>query len=131
MPDVMGQAQPPRRRILVVEDNLDHAVSTVLLLRTMGHEVESALNGGAALATARTFRPDVVLLDLGLPDSSGWEVARRLKQEHRKLRIVAVTGRSSDEDRAQSMQAGCDAHLVKPVMPATLESAVGALPFGV
>ena len=121
----------PPRRILVVEDNLDQAVSTVLLLRTMGHEVESALNAGAALATARTFRPDVVLLDLGLPDSSGWDVARRLKEEHRKVRIVVVTGRSSDEDRARSMQAGCDAHLVKPVMPSALESAVGALPFGV
>lgn len=118
-------AQPAGRRVLVVEDNLDHVVTTTLLLRSIGHSVESALNGGAALAAARTFRPDVVLLDVGLPDTMGWEVARQLKEELPRVRIIAISGRSGGEDRARSLEAGCEAYLVKPVVPATLETVIG------
>lgn len=114
--------QPGRnRRILVVEDNLDHAITTIELLSDMGHEVQSALNGGAGLAAARTFRPELVLLDVGLPDSNGWDVARQLKAEHPHIRVVAVSGRAGDADRARSLEAGCEAHLVKPVAPAVYE----------
>ena len=117
---------PSSRRILVIEDNLDHAISTVLLLRSLGHEVECALNGGAGLAAARTFRPDVVLLDVGLPDSLGWEVARQLKEEHPQVRIFAVTGRAAEADRQRSLEAGCEAHFVKPVKAAVYEDLLGA-----
>lgn len=113
-----------RRRILIVEDNLDHAASTLVLLRGLGHEVASALNAGSALAEARTFRPEVVLLDLGLPDGDGWELAGKLKAEHPALRIVVVTGWAREIDRLRSAQAGCDAHLVKPVNPRVLELAL-------
>ncbi len=110
------------QRILVVEDNLDHAATTVELLRDMGHDAVSALSGFAALAHARSFRPHIVLLDIGLPDRNGWELARLLRREHGDLRIIAVTGRSQQEDRAHSIDAGCEAHLVKPVDPRVLES---------
>lgn len=117
--------EQPSRRVLVIEDNLDHAISTVLLLRELGHEVQSALNGGAGLATARSFRPDVVLLDVGLPDSLGWEVARQLKEEHPRIRVFAVTGRSAEADRQRSLQSGCEAHFVKPVKVSVYEELLG------
>jgi len=112
------------RRILVIEDDLDHAVTTVLLLREMGHEVQSALNGGAGLASARTFRPEIVLLDVGLPDSLGWDVARQLKAEHPHVRVVAISGRSAQADRQRSLEAGCEDHFVKPVAPQVYERIV-------
>ncbi len=115
-----------KSRVLVIEDNLDHAITTVLLLRDLGHEVESALNGGAGLAAARSFHPDIVLLDVGLPDELGWDVARLLKREHPHLRIFAVTGRSSEDDRRRSLESGCEAHLVKPVDGATYQALLGA-----
>ena len=120
------QEQQGKRRVLVIEDNLDHAITSVMLLRELGHEVESALNGGAGLASARTFKPEVVLLDVGLPDSLGWDVARQLKDEHPQVRIFAVTGRSADADRERSLQAGCEAHIVKPVKVAVYEALLGS-----
>lgn len=116
---------PRARRILVIEDDLDQATSTVLLLRGMGYVVESALNGGAGIAATRSFRPDVVLIDVGLPDTQGWEVARRLRDENPGMRLIAVTGRNAEADRKRSAEAGCEAHLVKPVDPSVYAALFG------
>jgi CheY-like chemotaxis protein len=116
-----------RKRVLVVDDNLDAARSMVLLLRRMGHEVDFAINGYAAMEVAHRLRPEFVFLDLGLPDTDGWAIAKRLRSDPslETTRILAVTGRAGDEDRRRSLEAGCDQHLVKPVDAAFLESLLG------
>ncbi len=104
------------RRVLVVDDNTDAAAMLDLLLRSLGHETRIAHEGGEALRAAEEFRPDIVLLDIGMPGLDGYEVARRLRrQSPRPLRIVAVTGWGQDADRQRSAEAGFDLHLVKPV----------------
>lgn len=110
------------RRVLVVEDNLDSVHTLTYLLRGLGHEVQYAINGYVALTIARDFRPEVVLLDLGLPGLDGFEVCRRLKRELglEKARVIAITAMGADADRARSRAAGCDVHLVKPVSPLEL-----------
>ena len=110
-------SEGPRRRILVVDDNIDSAESLGLLLKLMGHEVCTAHDGQGALDAAMTFRPDVVLLDIGLPGMNGYEVATRMKAipELSKTQLVAQTGWGQEEDRRRSSKAGFAAHLVKPV----------------
>jgi two-component system CheB/CheR fusion protein len=112
-----------RKRVLVVDDDLDTAHSTVRLVRLMGHEAEFAINGIAALAVAQRFRPQVIVLDIGLPDSHGWEVARQLRKDPQlnSARIIALTGRSQLDDASRSKAAGCDEHLRKPLDPQVLE----------
>jgi PAS domain S-box-containing protein len=107
----------PARRVLVVDDNADAADVLTALLQGLGHEVQTAHGGMEALEMAERFRPDVVLLDLGMPGMSGVEVARRLRERKRSPEplIVAVTGWGKAEDRARSRAAGFDLHLVKPV----------------
>ena len=113
----------PRRRVLIVDDNLDYVRSMALMLRSMGHESSFAINVTVALDVARLFRPDTVVLDVGLPDGDGRLLATRLRSEAdlTDLRIVCVTGRS-DVDPRQSLALGCDAHFVKPLSPAQIES---------
>jgi PAS domain S-box-containing protein len=112
---------PAARRILVVDDNVDAAISLEVLLRQMGHEVRVAHDGQAALGAARTFRPEVVFLDIALPGMSGYDVARSLRDGATGVtRIVALTGYSQQDDVRRSREAGFDAHLVKPVDPDTL-----------
>ena len=115
-PDAPSAGQ--RRRMLVVDDNGDSADSLALLLSLAGHETHVARDGPEALARADALRPDAVLLDLGLPGLSGYEVCRRLRCEPwaREIQIVAITGWGQAEDRLKSKQAGFDAHLVKPVV---------------
>jgi PAS domain S-box-containing protein len=117
-----GLLDAPRRRFLVVDDNIDAASSQVTLLRMLGHEAESAFDGAEALTKAAAFRPQVVLLDLGMPGMDGFEVARRLREtpEGREAKIIAQTGWNQAEDRRRTAQAGFDAHLSKPVEIATL-----------
>jgi len=105
------------RRILVVDDNVDAALSLEMLLTQMGHHVAVAHDGHAALGRAEAFRPDVIFLDLALPGLSGYEVARSLRagKAANGVRIVALTGYSQHDDRRKSSEAGFDAHLVKPV----------------
>jgi PAS domain S-box-containing protein len=105
------------RRILVVDDNPDAVRSTAMLLALRGHEVRTATSGTVALEVARQFRPEVALLDVGMPGMDGYEVARRLRREPtlRQVLLVALTGWSKDEDRQRSREAGFDHHLVKPV----------------
>jgi CheY-like chemotaxis protein len=115
--------QARKRRVLVIEDNIDGARLLAALIRTMGHEVDYAINGYAALRMAETFRPDVVILDLALPDMTGWAVARELRSRPGgdELRIYATTGRYGEEARQRSLAVGCDEHLLKPLDPALLE----------
>jgi len=110
------------RRILVVDDNVDTAESMALLLRLKGHQVQVAHYGPAALETARSFEPEVVLLDIGLPGLDGYEVAKRLREEARlaKVLLVALTGYGQEEDRRRARRAGFDHHFTKPVDPTVL-----------
>ena len=92
----------------------------------MGHQLEVASNGPAAIEMARRLRPDIVLLDIGLPGLDGFEVARRLRDEHGgSVRIIAITAYGSDNDRRLAQEAGCDLHLVKPADPRFIESLLG------
>lgn len=119
-----AKARPaPQKRVLVVEDNLDAVHLLAVLVRSMGCEADFAINGYAAMEVAKRFRPDVVLLDLALPDVSGWTVARHLRQsaECRTARIYAITGHYGSAERGRSLAAGCDDHLLKPVDPRLLE----------
>lgn len=112
------------RTILVVDDNHDAADSTAMLLRFSDHEVHVAYGGQAAIDTALGVRPDVVLLDVGLPMMDGYEVARRLRAQPETChaRLIAVTGFGGPEDLARARAAGFDAHLVKPVDFGTLDA---------
>ncbi|HET7366635.1 MAG TPA: PAS domain S-box protein [Burkholderiales bacterium] len=112
------------RRILVVDDNVDAATTLELLLRSLGHETRVAHDGLAALEIAREFRPEVILLDIGMPGLDGYEVARRLRAMNHgtTFRIVAITGWGQEADRLRSKEAGFDLHLVKPVDPGVLVS---------
>ena len=112
-------------RILIVDDNADAAETVAMLLGFAGHATRVAHSGEAALGCAEEFQPEVVLLDLGLPGLSGHEVARQLRRAARgPLRLVALTGWGSEEDRRQAQAAGFDHHLVKPVAAELLLAAV-------
>jgi two-component system CheB/CheR fusion protein len=113
---------PGRLRVLIVEDNGDATLSTRMLIEMDGHEVHVARDGIAALEAAAAVDPDVILLDIGLPGLSGYEVAERLKGRKAKKRVllVAVTGYATEADRERSAAAGIDLHLLKPADPAFL-----------
>jgi CheY-like chemotaxis protein len=105
------------RRILVVDDNVDNTESLCLYLSQRGHQVQSAYDGDQACRLAEEFRPDVVLLDIGLPGKTGHDVCRYLRSQPwgAGMLVVAQTGWGQRADRLRSEQAGFDAHLVKPV----------------
>jgi signal transduction histidine kinase/DNA-binding response OmpR family regulator len=111
-----GDLRTPQR-VLVVDDNRDGADSLGMILRLSGYDVRLAHDGPEALAAAASFRPQVVVLDIGLPGMDGYEVARRLRADSpaRDAVLVAVTGYGRSEDRARSRESGFDHHLVKPV----------------
>ena len=106
----------------MVEDNRDSAESLRRLLYHSGYEVAVAFSGQEGLRTAKRMRPDVVLCDIGLPDSNGFVVASALREEPETAgaRLIAVTAYGEDEDRRRAIQAGFDLHLVKPVDPEVL-----------
>jgi CheY-like chemotaxis protein/two-component sensor histidine kinase len=112
-----------RRRILVVDDNRDGAATLAMMLSLLGHDTRTAHDGLEALDVAAAFRPEVVLLDIGMPKLNGYDAARRLRQEPwgRDVVLVACTGWGQEEDRQRSREAGFDVHLVKPVAFADLE----------
>jgi CheY-like chemotaxis protein/nitrogen-specific signal transduction histidine kinase len=115
---VARPARPPRGlRVLVVEDNVDAAAAISQLLTQAGCDTKVAHDGPAALEVANVCRPQVVLLDIGLPGLDGYEVARRLRADSRydELRLIAVSGYGQDQDQKRSKEAGFDHHLVKPV----------------
>jgi CheY-like chemotaxis protein len=121
-----------RKRVLVVDDNVDAAESIAMILRESGYDVRCVHDGPSALQAAKAYRPDVVVLDIGLPGMSGYDVARQLREqpEFRRTPLVAVTGYGQEEDRRLSQEAGFDHHLTKPVDPDALQAFVsGAYSF--
>jgi PAS domain S-box-containing protein len=118
------------RRVLVVDDNADSAESMCLLLELWGHQARVARDADQALALALEMRPDLVLLDIGLPVVNGFEVARRMRArpELARTTLVAMTGYGHEDDRQRSREAGFVAHLVKPVATAELQGVLAALP---
>jgi CheY-like chemotaxis protein len=121
-------ARPVRRgkkTVLVVDDNRDVAATLCELLDMMGHDARAAFDGEAAIQLAIELRPDVALLDIGLPDKSGFQVAEELRRRNAEIRIVAITGWGQPEDLERSRAAGIDHHLVKPAGLAQLREIVG------
>jgi CheY-like chemotaxis protein len=117
------------RRILVVDDNTDAAQSLAVLLRLRGHEVQVALGGAEALRMVADCLPELVFLDIGMPDIDGYEVARRLRSRfNSELTLVALTGWGTEQDRRKSREAGFDHHLTKPVELAAVEAVMAAPP---
>jgi CheY-like chemotaxis protein len=112
------------RRVLIVDDNLDAAATLEQLMRSLGHDTRVAHNGSDALIMAEQFEPQVVLLDIGMPGMNGYEVAAQLRKRGRAVKIVAVTGWGTADDRSRSAQAGFDVHLVKPVDEAALQGII-------
>jgi signal transduction histidine kinase len=123
-------SRAPSRRVLIVDDNQDSADSLAMLLRRRGNHVETAYDGVAALAAVESFGPEVVLLDIGLPQLDGYHAARRIRERFgdRKITLIALTGWGQEKDRDRSWDAGFDAHLTKPVEPAMLEELLRGLP---
>jgi signal transduction histidine kinase len=119
-----------RRRILIVDDNKDALESLATLMEMAGHTVETAADGELALAVAATFRPDLILLDLGLPKLDGYEVARHIRAAPwgRSVVLVALTGWGQDADRRRTRETGFDSHLVKPLDLDALTEFLKALP---
>jgi CheY-like chemotaxis protein len=123
---------PKRFRILVVDDNHDSALSLAMMLSIMGHETRTAHDGESAVDTAENFRPEVVLLDIGLPKLNGYEVAQRIREKPwgTSMFLIAVTGWGQEEDRQRSSEVGLNVHMVKPVEPSALEKLLAGLPNG-
>ena len=116
------------RRVLVVDDNVDAAQSLALLLEMSGHEVRLAYDGLSAMAAAIAYQPEVVLLDIGLPELDGYEVARLIRKQYalRNILLVALTGYGQETDRQRSVEAGFDHHLVKPATFVEIENILRA-----
>lgn len=114
----------PPPRVLVVDDNRDGADTLAMLLKTMGADPHVVYDGHSALAAMREHRPDVVLLDLGMPGMDGYEVAARIREDAtwRTVWLVALTGFGADEERRRCREAGFDDHCVKPADPARLRA---------
>jgi CheY-like chemotaxis protein len=121
---ISGDHAAPKRRILVVDDNVDAAMTISTLLKLWGHEVHSVHTGMRAIEEVHSFRPEIVLLDIGLPGMSGYDVARQLRSEpsSQGLIIAALTGYGQESDRQRSFEAGFDYHLTKPPDPSLLAS---------
>ena len=119
----MTDFKAPPRRVLIVDDNEDAANSLAMILKLGGHETASVYTAVDALQRAADFRPDVVLLDIGLPGMDGYEVAQKMRELPglRDIRLVAVTGYGRSDDRLRARDAGFDDHLTKPVEFAVLE----------
>ncbi|HEV2855287.1 MAG TPA: PAS domain S-box protein [Thermoanaerobaculia bacterium] len=136
LPRTLAEAWPEssgaKRRILVVDDNQDSASSMAMMLQLLGNEVRSAHDGAEALELAEQFRPQVVLMDIGMPRLNGYEATRRIRERPwgRDIAVIALTGWSQEMDRAKSKEAGCDGHLVKPVTLPALEKLLAELQGG-
>jgi CheY-like chemotaxis protein/two-component sensor histidine kinase len=130
-PQAEGPAHmsPPSLRILVVDDNRDAADSLAMLLRATGNDIRTAYDGLEAVQVASEFRPEVVLLDIGLPKLDGHEVAQRIRKEPwgRQMCLIAVTGWSDETDRARSRASGFNHHLVKPLDTGHLAQLLGSV----
>jgi PAS domain S-box-containing protein len=119
-------------KILVVDDNRDAADTCAMLLEASGHHVQTAYTGRQALELARTFRPHALLLDIGLPDINGYQLAQLVRANPwgRSAVLVAITGWGQEQDRLRAVEAGFDQHLVKPISAETVESLLQSLARG-
>src|SRR5262249_5886378 len=119
-------------RILIVDDNVDAADSLSMLLSMSGHEVRRAYDGPTGIEQATTFKPDVILLDLGMPGMAGYATAKKVRQLQGmdKVKLVALTGWGQEEERRRTKEAGFDAHLVKPVNPAAFQELLASVRAG-
>jgi two-component system CheB/CheR fusion protein len=110
-------------RVLVVDDCADMTATTATLVKLWGHDAKVALDGSAALELAEVYQPQVVLLDIGLPDMDGYQVAQQLRTQTRGQQplLISLTGYGQEQDRWRSLLAGCDEHWVKPVDLKALE----------
>lgn len=132
VPEEPARAQTPaapiRRKILVVEDNIDAQRTLQSLLELWGHEVSVASDGREGIDAIKTQRPEIALVDIGLPVTDGYELARRLQRtaSRKNVLLVALTGYGSPEQRARALEAGFDLHLVKPVEPDQLAALISA-----
>jgi CheY-like chemotaxis protein len=117
-------AERRARRILVVDDNADAANSLAMVLELLGHAVRTDYDGPAALQAIESFGPEIVLLDIGMPDMDGYEVARQIRAMPlgKSVQLLALTGWGQEEDKRRALEAGFDEHLTKPVEPALLEA---------
>jgi two-component system CheB/CheR fusion protein len=131
-PEVDRESAAGRRRlrVVVVDDNRDSADTIAMLLTGSGRDVRVEYTGPAGLETVRSFRPDAVLLDIGLPGLDGYEVARAIRRdpELSGVQLIAVSGYGQESDRRRSKDAGFDVHMVKPVEPQTIEDVLNAVP---
>jgi CheY-like chemotaxis protein len=118
-----------RRRVLVVDDNRDTAGSLAMILDMLGNDTRTAHEGAEAVDVAETFRPHVILLDIGMPKMNGYEVARRVREQPwgTQVALVAITGWGQEDLRQRSQEAGFDRHLVKPVEPSSLREVLADL----
>ena len=116
-------------RIVIADDSEDAAESLAALLEMTGHDVHVVFDGEAAVMAIQQLRPDVALLDVGMPKLNGYDVARRIRSDAdtRHTYLVAITGWGQDSDRQRAEEAGFDAHLVKPVPPDVLQRALATL----
>ncbi len=134
MPETSAEGWPDpvgsKRRILVVDDNRDAAASMAMMLQLLGNEVRTAHDGVEAVEAAEQFRPEVILMDVGMPRLNGYEATRRIREQPwgHDMAVIALTGWGQDGDRAKSKEAGCDGHLVKPVNLPDLEKLLAELP---
>jgi CheY-like chemotaxis protein len=118
----------PNKRILLADDNRDAAESLAIILRLEGHDVELAHDGNSALQAYAKRRPDVALLDIGMPKTNGYDVARQIRAapDGQEVLLIAITGWAQDSDKAQSRAAGFDHHLTKPIEPEILIGLLGS-----
>jgi signal transduction histidine kinase len=126
---VPGSTAGPGRRVLVADDNPDSCETLQIMLEVMGNEVRVARDGEEAVRVAADFRPDAILLDIGMPKMDGYEACQRIRSMAGEAQpfIIALTGWGQDEDRTRSKAAGFDRHFVKPVEPRTLEGLIRSL----
>ena len=112
-----------------MDDNKDSANSLAMMLKLMGHETRTAYDGLEAVEAAAAFRPDVVLLDIGLPKLNGYDACRRIREQPwgEGMVLIALTGWGQEEDKCRSKEAGFNFHMVKPVDPAALEKLLAGL----
>jgi CheY-like chemotaxis protein len=119
----------PSHRILIVDDNVDSAATLGMLLKYLGADVHVAHDGLAALSAMENCLPDIVLLDIGMPEMDGFEVARRIRQreEFHHVTLIALTGWGQEDDRRRTREAGFDHHLVKPADIVALQALLATL----